>query len=104
MDAFVAIADTTRRRIVETLASGDCSVNDLVARFNISQPAVSQHLRVLREAGLVRVRPEAQRRIYSADPAGVEVIEAWIYRYRRTIARQLDSLERHMDESEGPRK
>ena len=70
MEAFAALADDTRRQIYEVLASGEQSVNDLVARFEVSQPAISQHLKILRESGLVRVRPVAQRRLYSVNPAG----------------------------------
>ena len=99
MLAFAALADDTRRQIVETLGGRELSVGDLVARFAISQPAVSQHLKVLREAGLVRVRPEAQRRLYSLDPGGVREIESWLDRHIRRTARQLDALERHLDET-----
>ena len=98
MLAFAALADDTRRRIVETLADRESSVGDLVAQFAISQPAVSQHLKVLRQAGLVRVRPEAQRRLYSLDRGGVGEIESWLDRHIRRVARQLDALERHLDE------
>lgn len=97
MDAFVALADENRRRIVMTLARQELSVNDLVARFAISQPAISQHLKVLREAGLVRVRPQAQRRLYSVAPDGLREVEAWLDRTRRQMAAQLDALERHLD-------
>ena len=101
MQAFAALADDMRREIVEALAGEELSVNDLVARFRVSQPAISQHLRVLRESGLVRVRPVAQRRLYSLDPAGFRVIELWLERYRRRLASQLDALDAYLDESEG---
>ena len=99
MQAFLALGDDTRREIIEALAGREHSVSDIVGRFAISQPAVSQHLRVLREAGLVRVRPVGQRRLYSVDPAGLRVIEDWLDRYRRKVARTLDGLERYLDES-----
>lgn len=98
--AFAALADETRLRIVEDLAEGECAVNDLVARFDLSQPAISQHLRVLKDAGLVRVRPDAQRRLYSIAPDGFRVIDLWLERYRRLWKKRLDRLERHMDEEE----
>lgn len=98
MEALAALADDTRRQIVEVLAGGETSVGDLVAHFALSQPAISQHLRTLRDARLVRVRPDAQRRLYSLDPAGFRLIELWLERQRRAISASLDALERHMDE------
>jgi len=97
MQTFVALADQTRREIVEALAAREQAVGDLVAQFHISQPAISRHLRVLRDAGLVRVRVDGQRRMYSVDAKGFEVIEVWLDKHRRKIARQLDALERHLD-------
>lgn len=97
MQAFAALADDTRLGIVEELAKGERPVGDLVARFGLRQPTISQHLKVLRDAGLVRVRPDAQRRLYSIDPEGFEVIELWLQRHRRTWAKRLDALEEHMD-------
>jgi len=97
MQTFVALADQTRREIVEALAAREQAVGDLVAQFHISQPAISRHLRVLRDAGLVRVRVDGQRRMYSVDAKGFEVIELWLDKHRRKIARQLDALERHLD-------
>jgi DNA-binding transcriptional ArsR family regulator len=101
MNAFAALADDTRLRIVETLAGRECSVTDLVSRFDLSQPAISQHLRVLREAKLVRMRPDKQRRLYSVPPGGLDEIERWLEKYRRKIAKKLDDLERYLDEEEG---
>lgn len=99
MLAFAALADDTRRRIVESLGREERSVGDLVASFAISQPAVSQHLKVLRDAGLVRVRAQAQRRLYSLDLDGVAEIEAWLDRHVRRTAARLDALERHLDQT-----
>jgi DNA-binding transcriptional ArsR family regulator len=106
MEAFAALADDTRLRLVDELGKGERAVGDLVAVVGLRQPTVSQHLKVLKEAGLVRVRPDAQRRLYSLDPKGFEVIELWLERYRRTWAKRLDVLEEHMDthpEDEGGR-
>lgn len=95
---FAALADDSRLAIVEELTDGEKAVGDLVGRLNLRQPTVSQHLKVLREAGLVRVRADAQRRLYSIDPSGFEVIELWLERHRRLLAKRLDALERYMDE------
>ena len=97
MEAFAALADDTRLRIVEELGRGERAVGELVKLFDVTQPTISQHLKVLRDAGLVRVRPDAQRRMYSVDPKGFEVIELWLERHRRTWAKHLDALEEHMD-------
>lgn len=97
MRELAALADETRLSIIEELSQGERSVGDLVARLEIRQPAVSQHLKVLREAGLVRVRPDAQRRLYSVDPSGFRVIELWLERHRRLWARRLHRLEDLMD-------
>jgi DNA-binding transcriptional ArsR family regulator len=100
MNTFAALADDTRLEIIDVLAKHEASVNDLVALFEISQPAISQHLKVLREAGLVRMRPEAQRRIYSIDPKGLKTIEEWLTRYRKLWAGRFDRLESHLDATE----
>jgi DNA-binding transcriptional ArsR family regulator len=97
MQAFAALADDTRLAIVEELARGERAVSELVARFELRQPTISQHLKVLRDAGLVDMRADAQRRIYSINPKGFEVIEIWLERHRRLWARRLDDLEQHMD-------
>jgi|SRR6516162_3389459 DNA-binding transcriptional ArsR family regulator len=97
MQAFAALADPTRRRIVELLAKGERSAGELGRRFAISQPAVSQHLRTLRDAGLVRVRQDAQRRIYSLDARGLAEIDAWLSRYRTFWTTRLNALERALN-------
>ena len=94
MDAFLALADPTRRQIIESLASGESAFGDLAAQFDMSRPAVSQHLRVLREAGLVRVRKDAQRRIYRLNAAGLEELEEWLDGVKRFWGGRLDDLER----------
>jgi DNA-binding transcriptional ArsR family regulator len=92
MDSLAALADPTRRRIVETLAEGALSSGDIARRFSISAPAISQHLKTLRQARLVRVRAEAQRRIYELDLDGVDEMSAWIGQIRRHWATRLDAL------------
>jgi DNA-binding transcriptional ArsR family regulator len=96
MDALAALADPTRRRIVELLARGERSAGDLVDPFDVSGPAISQHLKALREAGLVQVRADAQRRIYALDPAGLAEIDAWLERVRGFWNPRLDALEREL--------
>lgn len=100
MQAFTALADPTRRRIVELLASRERSAGDLARKFSISQPAVSQHLKALRDAGLVRVRKDAQRRMYSIDGRGLAQIDAWLSRYRAFWTTRLDALERALQDGE----
>lgn len=94
MDRFVALADPTRREIIESLATGERSFGELAERFDMSRPAVSQHLRILRETGLVAVRAEAQRRFYSLDASGLDEIDAWFVKVRSFRANGLDRLER----------
>jgi DNA-binding transcriptional ArsR family regulator len=93
---FAALADPTRQRIVELLATREHGAGELARRFDMTPPAVSQHLRLLREAGLVRVRREAQRRIYALDPAGLAELDAWLARFRHFWANRLDALEREL--------
>ena len=99
MEAFAALADDTRLRLVDELSRGERAVGDLVQVVGLRQPTVSQHLKVLKDAGLVRVRPDAQRRLYSIDPKGFQVIELWLERHRRMWAKRLDALEQHMDDN-----
>src|SRR5438105_15222090 len=82
--------------MVEVLADGEQSVSELVARFHLSQPAISQHLKVLRDAGLVSVRADAQRRLYRLEPGPLQAMDAWLARYRRFWSGHLDALERHL--------
>ena len=103
MQAFAALADTTRRQIVELLAGGERSAGELAGKFTLTQPAISQHLRALRDSGLVRVRRDAQRRMYSLDPRGLAEIDAWLSRYRAFWTTHLDALERAIhDEDKKP--
>jgi DNA-binding transcriptional ArsR family regulator len=90
---FAALADPTRRRLLELLAAGERSAGELAAEFDISRPGVSRHLRVLREAGLVRARGEGQRRLYSVDPGPLDEVDAWLARWRGFWAQRLDALD-----------
>lgn len=92
MKALSALADPRRRRIVEMLAEGEKTAGDLGAQFAISQPAVSKHLRVLRKAGLVEARAQAQHRLYRLNPAPLAEVDAWFSRYRNLWRERIDSL------------
>jgi len=100
LSTFDVLAEPTRRRILDLLRETERPVNDLVATLNVSQPGVSKHLRVLREAGLVEARVEAQRRVYRVRPEPLAEIDEWLAPYRRLWAHRLDALERHLDETE----
>ncbi|MDX5366049.1 MAG: metalloregulator ArsR/SmtB family transcription factor [Alphaproteobacteria bacterium] len=93
METFAALADPTRRQIVDMLASGELAAGDIARRFEMSAPAISQHLKALKAARLVRVRIDAQRRIYSLDPEGIEAVEKWLANIRRFWGPKLDALE-----------
>jgi DNA-binding transcriptional ArsR family regulator len=93
MNAIEALADPTRRRIVELLADGERSAGEIAAQFETSRPGISRHLRVLREHGLVRAREEAQRRLYSLDPAPLAELDEWLARYRGFWANRVDALD-----------
>jgi DNA-binding transcriptional ArsR family regulator len=100
MDAFEAIAEPNRRRILDLLRAGERPAGDVVEALAISQPGVSKHLRLLREAGLVRVRADGQRRLYSVEPRELAEVEAWLAPYRDFWRGRLDDLERHLDEEQ----
>jgi DNA-binding transcriptional ArsR family regulator len=93
MKTLEVLAEPTRRRIVELLAEGERSAGEIAAEFPTSRPGISRHLRVLREHGLVRTREEAQRRLYSLDPAPLEELDEWLQRYRRFWSNRLDALD-----------
>ena len=99
--AFEIIAEPTRRRILELLLTGERPVGDLVTGVGMSQPGVSRHLRVLRDAGLVMSRTDAQRRLYSINPAPLAELDAWLAPYRRLWAQRLDQLGAHLDDMTG---
>ena len=95
--AFAALADDTRMRIVETLAEGERSVTDLVELFPISQPAISRHLRLLRESGVVDVEAAGKQRIYRLRPEAVAEVAGWAARIERTWEARFDALGAHLD-------
>lgn len=99
MHAFAALADRTRIEIVDALAVRPRTVNEIVAMFSVTQPAISRHLKVLREAGLVTVKPEGKTRVYQLDPAPLREIDRWLDRYRRFWASKLDALEQYLEEN-----
>ena len=92
-----ALADPHRRAVLELLLERPRPVGEIVDRLGLSQPGTSKHLRVLREAGLVRVHQEAQRRVYAIDPAPMADLDEWLAPYRRLWTDRLDALERHLD-------
>jgi DNA-binding transcriptional ArsR family regulator len=94
MQSLAALADPTRRRIVEMLAGGELAAGTIADRFAISAPAISQHLKVLKDARLVRARILAQHRIYALDPTGFAEVERWLAGIRRFWEPRLDALER----------
>ena len=100
VDAFTVLAEPTRRRILDQLRRSERSVGELVDTLGVSQPAVSKHLRVLREAGLVSCRTAARRRIYRLDPGPLRAVDGWLDPYRRLWSHHLDALERHLDSQE----
>jgi DNA-binding transcriptional ArsR family regulator len=93
MNAFMALADPTRFQIFELIAQGEKSVGDIVAHFNFKAPTISQHLRMLKEAKLVRVRAEGQYRYYAVDQVGLKGIEVWVSRMSKEWNSHLDALE-----------
>ena len=95
--ALIALSEPHRMAIMALLRDGERPAGDLVAALPISQPAVSKHLGVLRAAGLVTVRKDAQRRLYSLNPAPLAELDAWLEPYRKFWIHRLDALERHLD-------
>src|SRR5690242_13373831 len=96
-----ALADGSRRTVLDTLAGGPATAGELAALLPIARPGASRHLRVLREAGLVEVRQEAQRRVYSLRPQPLAEIDAWLARYRALWEQRLDAL--HTEVARGKR-
>ncbi len=100
MDTFTALADPTRRQIIESLAAGEASFGELADKFEMSRPAVSQHLKVLRDAGIVTARADAQRRIYRLTEDSFDELEAWLSKVREYWSGRLDKLEQLLIEDE----
>src|SRR4051812_35793136 len=97
VDAFAVLAEPTRRRILDRLRLVECSVGDLVTALALSQPLVSKHLRVLREAGFVSCRTAAQQRIYRVQAQPLAEVDAWLQPYRALWSHHLDALQHHLD-------
>lgn len=98
--AFTILAEPNRRAILSLLLESECSVGELEEELGLSQPAVSKHLRVLREAGLVESRVEAQRRLYSLKPEPLQEVDDWLVPFRRYWSKHVDALEQHLDRLE----
>jgi DNA-binding transcriptional ArsR family regulator len=96
---WAALSDPHRRAVLSLLLERPRPVGELVERLGLSQPGTSKHLRILRDAGLVRVRAEAQRRVYELDPAPLLALDEWLAPYREFWDQRLDALERHLDET-----
>jgi DNA-binding transcriptional ArsR family regulator len=94
---FEALAQDSRRRILDLIATAERPVGELVAELGLSQPAVSKHLRVLRQAGLVQARVDGQRRLYRVRAEPLREVDEWLSPYRRMWAQSLDALERHLE-------
>jgi DNA-binding transcriptional ArsR family regulator len=100
VSTWAALADPHRRELLALLLERPRPVGELVTRLGLTQPGTSKHLRILREAGLVRVRPEAQRRIYELEVAPLAELDGWLAPYRRMWDAHLDALGGHLDESQ----
>ncbi|GMQ86156.1 MAG: metalloregulator ArsR/SmtB family transcription factor [Acidimicrobiia bacterium] len=100
MDVFTAVADPTRRSIVEMLAHGELEAGAIAERFDISRPAVSRHLRLLRESSLVCARKDGRRRLYRLEGHALTEVADWAERQRVFWSDRLDALERHLEEEE----
>jgi DNA-binding transcriptional ArsR family regulator len=96
---WTALVEPNRRAVLDLLAQGELSVGQLTERLGLTQPLASKHLRVLREAGLVRVERRGQRRIYAIEPAPMAELDRWLAPYRRLWNRSLDDLGRHLDKT-----
>jgi DNA-binding transcriptional ArsR family regulator len=97
LTTFQVLAEPSRQAILDLLREGERPVGELVDQLELSQPAVSKHLRVLREAGLVQTRADAQRRLYRIRPEPLAELDAWLATYRQLWTKHLDRLEEHLD-------
>jgi DNA-binding transcriptional ArsR family regulator len=100
MDSFAVLAEPTRRRILDELRRAESSVGELVTTLDVSQPTMSKHLKVLREAGFVSVRIAAQQRVYRIELGPLVNVDEWLEPYRQMWNKHLDALERHLDSME----
>ena len=101
-EVLEAITDPTRRRILDAVRGGECSVGELVEIVGMHQPGVSRHLKVLRDAGLVEARSDANRRLYRLRPEPLRELDAWLEPFRVEWSNRLDSLERHLERTAAP--
>jgi len=99
MDQFIALADPTRRSIIESLVGGERSFGEIAGEHSMSKPAVSQHLRVLRETGWVAVRRDAQRRIYRLSDTGLDEVSSWLDKIRSYWTPRLDALQAELEKA-----
>jgi DNA-binding transcriptional ArsR family regulator len=99
MSAYAALAEPHRRQILDLLRGGEQQVGDLVKRLDLSQPGVSKHLKVLREAGLVVARADGKHRLYALRPEPLAEVDQWLEPYRIYWSQRLDALERHLEEN-----
>jgi DNA-binding transcriptional ArsR family regulator len=100
LDSFTVVAEPTRRRILDELRRNESNVGELVVALGVSQPTMSKHLKVLRDAGFVSCRVAAQQRVYCIETAPLRVLDAWLTPYRRLWTKHLDALARHLDNEE----
>lgn len=100
MTPFEAVAEPNRRRILDLLRDGERPAGDLVDAMGLSQPGVSKHLKLLREAGLVSMRPDGQRRLYRLEPDQLAALDAWLQPFRRFWSDRLDALEDHLEKEQ----
>jgi DNA-binding transcriptional ArsR family regulator len=100
MTPFEAIADPHRRRILELLRGGERPAGDLLGEMRLSQPGLSKHLKALREAGLVSMRPDGQRRLYRLEPQQLGALDAWLQPFRAFWAERLDALDEHLNKEQ----
>jgi DNA-binding transcriptional ArsR family regulator len=98
MNTFAALADPTRLRIYELIVRGEMSVTEIVANFSFKVPTISEHLRILRQTGLVRVRRSGQRRLYSTDETALLELEGWLHQQRALMHTHIDALEQHLNQ------
>ena len=98
MNTFAVLAEPSRRQLLTELGTGPKTVGALTEGIGLSQPAVSKHLRILRDADLVRVRPDGQRRWYEVNPVPLRQVDEWLEPFRRQWAERLDRLEAHLDD------
>lgn len=102
-DVFQAIADSTRREIIDLLARQSLPVNEIAGQFDISRPAVSKHIKILHECGLVTIRKEGRKRFCRADPRKLQEVAEWTARYQKFWSKRLDALENLLNEKDQPK-